>query len=84
MMCLYWCIAGPEYWELLESGETFNSDVYCRHMDNVQAVLDQMETDGEWEGPINLLQDNAKPIGHEDRPTCQGNARLGSARPSPV
>uniref|UniRef100_A0A914DGL5 Transposase n=1 Tax=Acrobeloides nanus TaxID=290746 RepID=A0A914DGL5_9BILA len=61
MLCLYWCMVGPLYWELLESDETFNSDVYCRHMDNVQAVLDQMEANGEWEGPVKLLQDNAKP-----------------------
>lgn len=65
MLCLYWCMAGPLYWELLEPGQTFNSDVYCRHMDNVQTVLDRMEAAGEWEGPVKLLQDNARP--HKSR-----------------
>lgn len=61
MLCLYWDMGGPLYWELLKPGKTFNSNVYCNHLDQVQAKIRGKEDAGEWNGPVMLLDDNAKP-----------------------
>ena len=60
MLCLYWCMDGPLCYKLLKPGETFNSERYCTHLDKVQAEIRRKKTAGEWNGPVKLLDDNAK------------------------
>lgn len=61
LLCFYWSVIGPLYWELLKTGDTFNSEVYCRHLLSVQAEVQRKRASKEWIGPIKILEDNARP-----------------------
>lgn len=61
MLCVYWCSTGVLFWELLKSGETFTSDVYIRHMKIVEQKILKLLYKNQWNGPVFVLQDNAKP-----------------------
>ena len=61
MLCVYWCSIGVLLWELLKSGGTFTSDVYIRHMKIVEPKILKLLYKNQWNGPVFVLQDNAKP-----------------------
>ena len=51
----------PLVLEIVETRETFNSERYCNHLDQVQMEIRRKEATGERNGPVKLLDDNAKP-----------------------
>lgn len=55
MLCVFWSARGVEYWELLE-GQTVNSEVYCRQLDELNQRLDRRRR-----AQVVFLDDNAKP-----------------------
>ena len=56
MLCVFWSARGVEYWELLEQGQTVNSEVYCCQLDQLNQRLN-----GRSRAQVVFLDDNAKP-----------------------
>jgi hypothetical protein len=52
LLCFFWSMNDPLYWEILEPGVSINSDVYCRQLNQVQSVLERQE----FNGPVLFLQ----------------------------
>lgn len=70
MLCVFWSARGIEYWELLEQGQTVNSEVYCRQLDALNRSLDRRR-----QSQVVFLDDNAKP--HRSRLTNGKIIELG-------
>lgn len=56
MLCVFWSARGIEYWELLEQGQTVNSEVYCRQLEQLNQRLNRRRR-----AQVVFLDDNAKP-----------------------
>jgi hypothetical protein len=69
MLCLYWRMAGPLYWELLEPDETFNSDVYAGIWTMFKQFWIKWRQMESGKDRLNFCKITLNPIGHEDRPT---------------
>lgn len=69
MLCVFWSARGVEYWELLEQGQTVNSEVYCRQLDQLNQRLNRRRAQ------VVFLDDNAKP--HRSRVTNAKIQELG-------
>lgn len=61
MLCFFWSMQGPVYWELLPKGTTINSTLYCNQLNRVAAAVERMEEEGRRKGPVIFHQDNARP-----------------------
>lgn len=72
MLCVFWSVRGVEYWELLEEGQTVNSNVYCRQLDQLNQRLRRRRSRDVF------LDDNAKP--HRSRQTNAKIQELGWQR----
>lgn len=59
LLCVYWCSSGILFWELLQKGQTFKSNVYRRHMQQVEQKILRLLYQNEWNGPVFVLEDNA-------------------------
>ena len=66
---MFWSARGVEYWELLEQGQTVNSEVYCRQLDQLNQRLYRRRDQ------VVFLDDNAKP--HHSRVTNEKIQELG-------
>lgn len=69
MLCVWWDRRGPIFWELLEQGETVNSDVYCEQLEKTSRALRNRVI------PVIFLDDNAKP--HRSKQTRKKIKDLG-------
>lgn len=69
MLCVFWSARGVVHWELLEDGQTVNSDVYCQQLERVNQAL------GRRRGQVVFLDDNARP--HRSRQT---NGKISTLR----
>lgn len=72
LLCVWWMASGVVHWELLPSGQTVTSDVYCAQLQRVQAQLHQK---GINPARICFLQDNARP--HVSNQTLTNLKELG-------
>ncbi len=61
MLCFFWSMQGPVYWELLPRGTTINSDLYCFQLVRVNAAVQVMAALGHRNGRVAFQQDNARP-----------------------
>jgi histone-lysine N-methyltransferase SETMAR len=56
MLCVFWSARGVEYWELLEQGQTVNSELYCRQLNQLNQRLNRRHR-----AQVVFLDDNAQP-----------------------
>ncbi|XP_054156275.1 histone-lysine N-methyltransferase SETMAR-like [Oppia nitens] len=61
MLCVWWNIKGIVHWELLNVGQTVNSDLYCQQLERVKSSLTKL-----WPALVNrkgviFHHDNARP-----------------------
>jgi histone-lysine N-methyltransferase SETMAR len=61
MLCFFWSMQGPVYWELLPKATTINSDFYCSQLDRVNTAAQVMTAQGRRKGRVVFQQDNARP-----------------------
>lgn len=69
MLCVWWDLRGTIFWELLEQGETVNSNFYCEQLEKTRRALRNRRI------PVIFLQDNAP--AHKSRQTQQKLQGLG-------
>ena len=58
MLCFFFCSEGPVYWEILGQGETVDSTLFCKQLEEMEARVPQSHIR---QGKITLLMDNARP-----------------------
>jgi histone-lysine N-methyltransferase SETMAR len=58
MLCVWWNTRGIVHFEVLESGQTVNSALYCQQLDRVRRGLNDKHV---YPGTTRLLHDNARP-----------------------
>ena len=69
MLCVCWDYKGIVHWELLNYGQTVNSDLYCNQLDRLKEVLIQNRPELVNRKGVILLHDYAKP--HTSKKTRQ-------------
>lgn len=75
MLCVWWDWKGIVYWEVLDYGQTVDSNYYCQQLDRLaDALLHTRSALVNRQGVI-LLHDNAKP--HTSKVTQQKIRKLG-------
>ena len=75
LLCVWWDWKGIIYWEVLPYGQTVDSNVYCRQLDQLDAALHRERPELVNRKGVILLHDNAKP--HTSRVTQQKIRELG-------
>ena len=61
LLCVWWDWLGIIHYELLQSGQTLNSDLYCQQLDRLNAALMQKRPPLINRYRIVFHQDNARP-----------------------
>lgn len=61
MLCFFWSMQGPVFWELLPRGATINSNLYCTQLTAVNTAAQVRTALGHRNGPVVFHQDNARP-----------------------
>ena len=67
MLSIFWTVRGPIHWELLKSGTTVTSNVYCNQLKQVDLAYQVMRAQGLFDAPLIFHHDNAPP--HRSRLT---------------
>ena len=75
MLCIWWDWKGVVYYELLPQGETINSEVYCRQLDNLKTAIEEKHSGLADRNNIVFHQENARP--HISMSTRQKLLELG-------
>ncbi|GFX26542.1 histone-lysine N-methyltransferase SETMAR [Trichonephila clavipes] len=61
LLCLWWDRKGPVYYELLKQGETINANLYCNHLDKLNAAIEEKRPALASRKGIVFHHDNARP-----------------------
>ncbi|XP_054158390.1 histone-lysine N-methyltransferase SETMAR-like [Oppia nitens] len=61
MLCIWWCTKGVAHWELLDIGQTLDSIVYCRQLEDLQTSLLRKYRNLVKRSGVMFHQDNARP-----------------------
>lgn len=69
MLSVWWGTRGVIHWELIPTGSTITSDLYCQQLDRVSAKLHEKQN------KVYYLHDNARP--HVAKLTCEKLLELG-------
>ena len=72
MLCVWWTINGPIYWELLPAGQTITADVYSRQLRDLKKAVDASPLA---KHKAYFQHDNARP--HVARQTMSQLSKLG-------
>lgn len=75
LLCVWWDWKGIVYWELLDYGQTVDSNCYCQQLDRLADALLQTRPDLVNRQGVILLHDNARP--HTSKVTQQKIRELG-------
>lgn len=75
MLCIWWDIRGPIYYELLKPNETINSDKYCQMLEKLEVELKKKRPALVNRNHVILQHDNARP--HVSVATQKKIAELG-------
>uniref|UniRef100_A0A183C988 HTH_48 domain-containing protein n=1 Tax=Globodera pallida TaxID=36090 RepID=A0A183C988_GLOPA len=69
MLCIFWSVHGPLYWELLPRNTILDSNLYINQLRAVDLAYRIRRRQGQFNGPLLFHQDNAPP--HRSRLTTQ-------------
>lgn len=61
LLCVWWDCKGIIYYELLPSGQTLNSDLYCEQLTRLKQAIDQKRPELANRKGVVFHQDNARP-----------------------
>ncbi|CAK9834554.1 Histone-lysine N-methyltransferase SETMAR [Anthophora retusa] len=75
LLCVWWDWKGILYYELLQSGRTLNSDVYCKQLDRVKQAIGEKRPELANRKGVVFHHDNARP--HTSLVTRQKLRELG-------
>ncbi|XP_046145712.1 histone-lysine N-methyltransferase SETMAR-like [Osmia bicornis bicornis] len=75
LLCVWWDWRGILYYELLQPGQTLNSDVYCQQLDRLKQAIVQKQPELANRKGVVFHQDNARP--HTSLVTSQKLRELG-------
>lgn len=80
MLCFFWSMQGPVFWELLPRATTINSDLYCSQLDRANTAAQVMTVQGRRKGRVVFQQDDAlRAYFQSDHQPYLEGAWLGSA-----
>ncbi|GFW91545.1 histone-lysine N-methyltransferase SETMAR [Trichonephila clavipes] len=61
LLCIWWDWKGIIYYDLLQYGQTLNSNIYCQKLDRLKLAIDQKQPELANRRGVAFHQDNARP-----------------------